>query len=310
MRGALRPRGRAACRSTPGLAGASRRGGAGRPGRGRGGGAAVLVRPPGARGARWPRRCAQALPGVHVSASSEVLPEIREYERISTTAVDAYLTPRAAPLPGAAGASARPTPGLPAPAIMQSSGGVLPIEDSAEHAAWTVLSGPAGGVIGAARLAAERGRAAGADLRHGRHLVRRRPGPRRGAGPHQRARSSPATPCTCRCSTWRRSRPAAAASPGLTRAAPCAWARTRRARGPARRPTALAAPSRRSPTPTSCSGVCRPTRPLGGAHRLDADAAGPRSWATWPELGLGLEECARGHRRPWPCRRWCGRCGW
>ena len=34
-----------------------------------------------------------ALPGVHVSASSEVLPEIREYERISTTVVDAYLTP-------------------------------------------------------------------------------------------------------------------------------------------------------------------------------------------------------------------------
>ena len=47
--------------------------------------------------------------------------------------------------------------GLPAPAIMQSSGGVLPIAASAEHAAWTVLSGPAGGVIGAARLAARDG---------------------------------------------------------------------------------------------------------------------------------------------------------
>ncbi|HEX2507007.1 MAG TPA: hydantoinase/oxoprolinase family protein [Miltoncostaeaceae bacterium] len=95
----------------------------------------------------------EALPGVHVSASSEVLPEIREYERLSTTAVDAYLTPvlrsyleRLAERAGEAG--------LPAPAIMQSSGGVLPIEASAEHAAWTVLSGPAGGVIGAARLAA------------------------------------------------------------------------------------------------------------------------------------------------------------
>ena len=40
---------------------------------------------------------------------------------------------------------------------MQSSGGVLPIADSAEHAAWTVMSGPAGGVIGAARLAADEG---------------------------------------------------------------------------------------------------------------------------------------------------------
>ncbi len=100
----------------------------------------------------------EALPGVHVSASSEVLPEIREYERLSTTAVNAYLTPvlrsyleRLGERAGAAG--------LPAPAIMQSSGGVLPIESSAEHAAWTVLSGPAGGVIGAARLAAREGAA-------------------------------------------------------------------------------------------------------------------------------------------------------
>ncbi len=94
-----------------------------------------------------------ALPGVHVSASSEVLPEIREYERISTTVVDAYLTPvlsRYLEHLGERAASA----GLPPPAIMQSSGGVLPIAESAEHAAWTVLSGPAGGVIGAARLAA------------------------------------------------------------------------------------------------------------------------------------------------------------
>jgi N-methylhydantoinase A len=94
-----------------------------------------------------------ALPGVHVSASSEVLPEIREYERLSTTAVDAYLTPVLRTYLERLGARARDA-GLPAPAIMQSSGGVLPIEASAGHAAWTVLSGPAGGVIGAARLAA------------------------------------------------------------------------------------------------------------------------------------------------------------
>ena len=97
-----------------------------------------------------------ALPEVHVSASHEVLPEIREYERLSTTAVDAYLTPvlrqYLARLEGRAEDA-----GLPAPAIMQSSGGTLPIEAAAEHAAWTVLSGPAGGVIGAARLAARSG---------------------------------------------------------------------------------------------------------------------------------------------------------
>ena len=91
-----------------------------------------------------------------MSASSEVLPEISEYERLSTTAVDAYLTPVLRSYlerPGRARRRGR----LPAPAIMQSSGGVLPIEASAEHAAWTVLSGPAGGVIGAARLAAREG---------------------------------------------------------------------------------------------------------------------------------------------------------
>ena len=98
-----------------------------------------------------------ALPGVHVSASCEVLPEIREYERLSTTAVDAYLTPvLRAYLERLAGRAAEA--GLPAPAIMQSSGGVLPIEACRDHAAWTVLSGPAGGVVGAARVAAREDR--------------------------------------------------------------------------------------------------------------------------------------------------------
>jgi N-methylhydantoinase A len=98
-------------------------------------------------------RLREALPDVHVSASCEVLPEIREYERIATTAVDAYLTPvlrRYLRRLGARAAAA----GLPEPAIMRSSGGVMPLEEAAEHAAWTVMSGPAGGVIGAAATAA------------------------------------------------------------------------------------------------------------------------------------------------------------
>jgi N-methylhydantoinase A len=95
----------------------------------------------------------EALPGVHVSASFDVLPEIREYERLSTTAVDAYLTPVLRRYLRRLGARARDA-GLPAPAIMQSSGGVLDVDAAAEHAAWTVLSGPAAGVIGAAHLAA------------------------------------------------------------------------------------------------------------------------------------------------------------
>jgi N-methylhydantoinase A len=102
----------------------------------------------------------EALPDVHVSASFEVLPEIREYERISTTAVDAYLTPVLRRYLRRLGERSRAA-GLPAPAIMQSSGGVLPVEHAAEHAAWSVLSGPAGGVIGAAHLAGLSGDARG-----------------------------------------------------------------------------------------------------------------------------------------------------
>lgn len=92
------------------------------------------------------------LPGVHVCTSSDVLPEVREYERIATTALDAYLTPVLADYLEALGARAA-REGLPAPAIMQSSGGLMPLRDAAAHASRTVLSGPAGGVVGAADVA-------------------------------------------------------------------------------------------------------------------------------------------------------------
>jgi N-methylhydantoinase A len=88
------------------------------------------------------------LPGVHVSVSSEVLPQFREYERFSTTAVDAYLTPVVARYLERLGAGTAAA-GLPSPAIMQSSGGVLPLEQAAASAAPLLLSGPAAGVVGA-----------------------------------------------------------------------------------------------------------------------------------------------------------------
>lgn len=98
------------------------------------------------------RRLRKELPGVHVCASSEVLPEMREYERIATTALDAYLTPVLADYLTALGARARDA-GLPEPVIMQSSGGVMPLAEAASHASRTVLSGPAGAVVGAADVA-------------------------------------------------------------------------------------------------------------------------------------------------------------
>ena len=93
-----------------------------------------------------------ALPDLHVSASFEVLPEIREYERISTTCVDAHLAPVLRGYLDALGRRAAAA-GLPTPAIMQSNGGLIGLDAASRHAAWTVLSGPAAGVLGAAHIA-------------------------------------------------------------------------------------------------------------------------------------------------------------
>jgi N-methylhydantoinase A len=94
----------------------------------------------------------EALPGLHVSLSSEVLPEFREYERFSTTAADAYLAPKLAAYLKNLGGKVEEA-GMPSPLIMQSAGGVVTIEDAVEDAAAFVLSGPAGGVVGAAHVA-------------------------------------------------------------------------------------------------------------------------------------------------------------
>ncbi|MGI9047911.1 MAG: hydantoinase/oxoprolinase N-terminal domain-containing protein, partial [Rubrobacteraceae bacterium] len=94
----------------------------------------------------------EALPGVHVSLSSEVLPEFREYERFSTTAADAYLGPRLAAYLENLGREVEGA-GMPSPLVMQSSGGVVEIGVASQRTAACVLSGPAGGVVGAAYVA-------------------------------------------------------------------------------------------------------------------------------------------------------------
>ena len=95
----------------------------------------------------------EELPGVYVSLSSEVLPKIKEYERTSTTVVNAYVGPLIARY--LAGLRERlASAGYTGPIlIMQSHGGVAPIEETIRVAAGTVLSGPAGGLAGARRVA-------------------------------------------------------------------------------------------------------------------------------------------------------------
>ena len=92
------------------------------------------------------------LPGRRVVASHEVAPEFREYERASTTAIDAYLGPVVSgyleALRTACGEA-----GLREPLVMGSSGGVVSLEEAAAHPARALVSGPAAGVVGAARIA-------------------------------------------------------------------------------------------------------------------------------------------------------------
>jgi N-methylhydantoinase A len=107
----------------------------------------------------------EELPGVHVSTSHETAGVFREYERCATTVVDAALSPLLR------GYLERLTEraldaGLPEPEVMLSSGGTAAAASAARHGSWTVLSGPAGGAVGAARMsvAAGAGDAVGLDM--------------------------------------------------------------------------------------------------------------------------------------------------
>ena len=108
---------------------------------------------------------AELLPGVHVSLSHQTVGTFREYERCATTVADAALSPLLAGYLGRLTARATEA-GLPEPSVMLSSGGSAPAALAAENASWTVLSGPAGGAVGAAAVAARRGerRALGFDM--------------------------------------------------------------------------------------------------------------------------------------------------
>ncbi|MBS1253338.1 MAG: Acetophenone carboxylase gamma subunit [Anaerolineales bacterium] len=91
--------------------------------------------------------------GFFVSPSSEILPEFREYERTSTTVINAYVSPI---MDGYLG---RLEAELDAEdfRIMQSNGGSIRAEQARAEAVRSILSGPAGGVVGAQHVAAEAG---------------------------------------------------------------------------------------------------------------------------------------------------------
>jgi N-methylhydantoinase A len=111
------------------------------------------------------RRIAKALKplGVPLSISSQILPEYREYERTSTVTVNAYLQPLMGRylrrLTGPADVKRKKTQNSKLKTqssvfrVMQSSGGSISAEAAANEPVRTILSGPAGGVVGALRAA-------------------------------------------------------------------------------------------------------------------------------------------------------------
>jgi N-methylhydantoinase A len=101
---------------------------------------------------------ASRFPSLHVSASHEVLSVFREFERTSTTVIDAYLSPLISRYVARLGERAQAR-GLPSPEIMSSGGGLIDAELAGRHAALTVLSGPAAGAVGAATAGALAGAA-------------------------------------------------------------------------------------------------------------------------------------------------------
>ena len=97
------------------------------------------------------------LPNVPISISAELLPQIQEYERTSTTVVNAYIRPVVETYVTSLKARMQRI-GLKIPLmIMQSNGGVLPAEQAGQQPVYIIESGPAAGVVGTQRLGAHLG---------------------------------------------------------------------------------------------------------------------------------------------------------
>ena len=231
---------------------------------------------------RGARRAAPRRPRLALPRGRRHVPRVRArgHDRARRRAL-----PPARRLPRARWPSRARDAGLPVPDVMQSSGGLATLDQARAHAALTVLSGPGrrrrGRGVGGARVRGARR----AVLRHGRHVVRRlRDRGRRGAGDRRPAgRRAAGGAADARPPHGRRRRRLDRLARRRRRAA--RRARSRPARGPGRPPTGTAAPSRRSPTRTSCSG-CSARAPLAGAIALDRDAAAAAVERLADELGL------------------------
>ena len=134
---------------------------------------------------RWPRRCGPRLPDIAISVSSEILPEIKEYPRTSTTVINAYVQPVVRAYITALDARLRAL-GIEAPLqLMQSNGGLASAAFAAQSPAHIIESGPAAGVVGGAALGPAPERTADHHVRHGRHHRQGRAGRERRGPAHR-----------------------------------------------------------------------------------------------------------------------------
>ena len=98
-------------------------------------------------------RLRRELPGLYVSRSSDVWPQIKEFERVSTTVVNSYVGPAVQHYLGNLERRLAEAGFAGSLFIILSHGGMAPVEEASRLAAGTVLSGPAGGISGCRRCA-------------------------------------------------------------------------------------------------------------------------------------------------------------
>ena len=236
------------------------------------------VRQPRARARRPSGCCARPASTATISLSHRVSGEYREYERTSTTVIDAYVRPAVSALPATArgaAARARLRRRLPRHALRRRRddlrrGGAAAVRDDHVRARSPARSG-------AGELCRELGDRERDHRRRRRHELRHLPDRRRAAAGQVRGRASTACRCRRRGSTSARSAPAAARSPTSTRAGCCASARAARAPIPARPATAAAASEPTVTDAARSSGMLGDGRARGRARRSTRDAARARA---------------------------------
>ena len=239
---------------------------------------------------------AQELPGVAVSLSSDVCPEIREYERNSTVVANAYVRPLAESYLRQLDAGLKSGGFGGRLSMMNSWGGIMAVETAAALPIWLMESGPAAGVTAAAKVATDWDWIA-CFVRDGGHddqdlLHRRRPGKQDGdiRGRAHSAVSNAAADCFSefRLSTWSKSVPAAARSPGVT-------------------PSASSSSDPKAPGPirvrlVTGSGGVRPrsrTRTCARPYRIHTTS----SAAKWFSTSRRRNKPSRSSPTLWPCRQ-------